>query len=126
MLIRNLFFILCLLIFFSCYKEKPLYEPQAKIDPYESYKEGIEAFQNNDFFYANKKFSEAEDEFKQAIKINPNLVEAHRDLGICLYLLKDIAGALKSIIKANSLDNKNRTNKVLLRIFEKENAKRQK
>ena len=69
-----------------------------------------------------KRLSEAKLSFKKAIKINPNLVEAHRDLGICLYLLKDIDGALKSIIKANNLDNKNRTNKLLLLIFQKEKS----
>ena len=69
-----------------------------------------------------KKLSEAELSFKKAIKLNPDFVEAHRDLGICLYLLKNIDMALKSIIKANSLDNKNRTNKLLLRIFQREQS----
>ena len=69
-----------------------------------------------------KKLSEAKLSFKKAIKLNPNFVEAHRDLGICLYLLEEIDLALKSIIKANSLDEKNRTNKILLRIFQKEQS----
>lgn len=86
MLIRNLFFILCLLIFFSCSKEKPLYEPQAKIDPYESYKEGFEAFQNNDFFYANKKFSEAEINFKDPdLAAKSAVMSSYALYGINLY-----------------------------------------
>ncbi len=67
-----------------------------------------------------KKLSEAEISFKKAIKLQPNFFEAHRDLGICLYLLKDIDSALKCIEKANYLDNKNRTNKLLLSIFQRE------
>ena len=68
---------------------------------------------------AFKKLSEAELSYRKAINLKPNFFEAHRDLGICLYLLKDIDSALKSIVKANSLDNKNRTNKFLLSIFQR-------
>ncbi len=67
-----------------------------------------------------KKLSEAEISFKKAIKLQPNFFEAHRDLGICLYLLKDIDSALKYITKAYFLDKKNRTNKLLLSIFQGE------
>tara|TARA_B100000674_G_scaffold420963_1_gene372398 strand:+ start:38 stop:865 length:828 start_codon:yes stop_codon:yes gene_type:complete len=44
-------------------KTDAIYQPTNKIDPYLSYKEGLEAFEQNDFFYANKKFSEAEINF---------------------------------------------------------------
>ena len=37
-----------------------LYEPQNQVDPYQLYQEGFEAFNKGDYFYANKKFSEAE------------------------------------------------------------------
>ena len=56
-------FILVLLIFLalaSCSKEEVLYEPQNQVDPYQLYQEGFEAFNKGDYFYANKKFSEAE------------------------------------------------------------------
>ena len=58
-----------LLIFFallqSCSpKTDVIYQPNNKIDPYSSYKEGLEAFEQNNFFFANKKFSEAEINFK--------------------------------------------------------------
>ena len=51
------------LILVSCSKDKEIYETTVKIDPYESYKEGLEAFENNQYFFANKKFSEAEINF---------------------------------------------------------------
>ena len=66
-----------------------------------------------------KKLSDAELSFREAINLKPNFLEAYRDLGICLYLLKDIDSALESIVKANSLDNKNRTNKFLLSLFQR-------
>lgn len=58
-----------LLIFFallqSCSpKTDVIYQPNNNIDPYSSYKEGLEAFEQNNFFFANKKFSEAEINFK--------------------------------------------------------------
>jgi len=53
--------IICLLI--SCSKEEIVYEPSKKNDPYELYKEGLEAFKKNDYFFASKKFTEAEINF---------------------------------------------------------------
>ena len=67
-----------------------------------------------------KKLSEAAISLKKAIKLKPIFFEAHRDLGICLYLLKDIDSAVKCIVKAIYFDKKNRTNKLLLSIFQKE------
>jgi len=60
-------FLLCIIFIFliSCLKkEKPSYQPSEKINPYEIYEEGLEAFQERDFFYAEKKFSEAELNFE--------------------------------------------------------------
>ena len=52
---------LFLLIFLTtCSKDKIQYKPTEKVNPYNVYKEGLEAFEKNDFFFANKKFSEAE------------------------------------------------------------------
>ena len=49
----------------SCSKDKkPVYEPTLKVDPYTSYKEGLNAFEGNQFFLANKKFTEAETHFE--------------------------------------------------------------
>ena len=45
----------------SCSKNKKVeYEAQNEINPYQVYQEGFEAFERGDYFYANKKFSEAE------------------------------------------------------------------
>ncbi len=51
------------IILFSCSKDKVLYEPSIKIDPYNSYKEALLAFEEGQYFVANKKFSEAEINF---------------------------------------------------------------
>ena len=63
----------CLIIFLlvlnSCTnKEEVVYKPTDLLDPYKSYKEGLKAFEDNAFFFANKKFSEAELNFE-----NPDL-----------------------------------------------------
>ena len=50
---------------FSCTKDEVIYQPSNAVDPYKLYKDGLEAFENNDFFFANKKFSEAELNFKE-------------------------------------------------------------
>ena len=53
-----------ILTFYSCSKDEDIYNPKDSINPYKVYKEGIEAFEQNNFFLANKKFSEAELNFK--------------------------------------------------------------
>ena len=45
-------------------KKDAIYEPTNKLNPYDLYKEGIEAFEINDYFFASKKFSEAELNFE--------------------------------------------------------------
>ena len=53
------------LIVISCSKDKKIvYQQSEKVDPFAIYKEGLEAFEINDFFYASKKFSEAELNFE--------------------------------------------------------------
>ncbi len=56
-----------LIIFSACSKndKEIIYQPLEKNNPYELYKEGLAAFEINDFFFANKKFSEAELNFEQ-------------------------------------------------------------
>ena len=47
------------LIFFliSCSKEKELvYISESQIDPYKIYQEGLDAFQNGNYFFAEKNF----------------------------------------------------------------------
>ena len=62
---RILFVLSCIFLLYSCSKDKVIYEPSNKVDPYITYKEGLDAFNENNFFYANKKFSEAELNFKE-------------------------------------------------------------
>ncbi len=63
---RKLILIIILAISLAaCSKDKSLeYVPKNKLDPYELYKEGFEAFENGDYFFAHKKFSEAELNFE--------------------------------------------------------------
>ena len=63
----KIFLIFFILIFsYSCSKKKEvIYEPIEKKDSYVLYKEAIDAFDKNDFFFASKKFSEAELNFKE-------------------------------------------------------------
>ena len=49
-------FIFILIIFTSCSKDKPVYEAQKSINAFKVYKEGLEAFENNDFFSRAKSF----------------------------------------------------------------------
>ena len=65
-MLSRVFFVLVLIVLLSsCSKKDALeYEPSDQVDPYVLYKEGLEAFENNDYFFANKKFSEAELNFE--------------------------------------------------------------
>ena len=49
---------------FACSKNDKIDLEKSKANPYEIYKEAIQSFERNDFFYANKKFKEAEINFK--------------------------------------------------------------
>ena len=57
---------------------------------------------------------------RKAIELNPDLHEAYIELGIDLYILGKQNLAIKSLLKANSLDSKNLTNQILLKIFQNE------
>ena len=50
----------------SCSKDQAVYKPTIKIDPYELYTEGLDGFKKNQFFFASKKFAEAEINFTLA------------------------------------------------------------
>ena len=60
MTIRLFFSFLLIIFLYSCSKNKEVYKPSEQINPYEVYREGLEAFEKNDFFFASKKFTEAE------------------------------------------------------------------
>ncbi len=83
----RLFYLLGLTIFlYSCAGDKEIYEPSSKVDPYELYKEGLEAFEQNDYFFANKKFSEAELNFdKPELAAKSALMSSYSLYGINFY-----------------------------------------
>ena len=60
MKLKLIIFIIIFLTFHSCAKKDLDYAPSKQIDPYEVYAEAMRAFNKNDFFFASKKFSEAE------------------------------------------------------------------
>ena len=65
MIIRLTLVIIFSFLIISCSKDKKIvYEPSAKVDAFSIYEEGLKAFETNDFFYASKKFSEAELNFE--------------------------------------------------------------
>ncbi len=69
------------------------------------------------------KFKEAELSQRKAIELQPDLAKAHLNLSICLYIMGDNELALDSILKANSLIPKERTDsntQILLNIIKRE------
>ena len=63
MKLRLTIFLSLALFLFSCSKDQAVYKPTVKLDPYAIYSEGLEAFKENQFFFASKKFTEAEINF---------------------------------------------------------------
>ncbi len=61
---KLIFALLILFITNSCSKKDAEYVPKPRLDPYALYNEGYEAFEKGNYFFANKKFSEAELNFE--------------------------------------------------------------
>ena len=61
---KLIFVVLIFFISTGCAKKEVLYEPKIQKDPYKLYQEGLDSFAKGDYFYAEKKFSEAELNFK--------------------------------------------------------------
>lgn len=72
----------------SCSKNKnDIYEPSQLLDPYKIYNEGLEAFKKNDYFWASKKFSEAELNFtKPHLAAKSAIMSSYSLYGINFYL----------------------------------------
>ncbi len=72
--------------------------------------ENDDAIKHNDLgvsYYESGNFEEAEKEYKEAIKINPNFAEAHAYLGLLLYVqTKNKDKAKEEILKAKDLFEK--------------------
>ena len=86
-----------LLIFFiillSCSKEEAKYEPKPRSDPYKLYEDAYQAFENGDYFYAQKKFSEAELNFEVVELASKSAIMS----SYCLYGINLYSQALESI-----------------------------
>ena len=79
-------------------KKEIIYEPQKKISAYKLYEEGLTAFEKNDFFFASKKFSEAERNFENIeFAAKSAIMSAYSLYGINFYeeALKDLENYLK-------------------------------
>ena len=64
MFTKLLTYLVFTIIIISCAKKEFTYKTSEEVDPYVVYEEGYAAFQINDFFFANKKFTEAESSFE--------------------------------------------------------------
>jgi outer membrane protein assembly factor BamD len=93
-----------IITFISCTKnEKPIYESVEKVDPYNLYQEGLDSFKKNDFFYASKKFSQAELNFKDIDLAAKSAVMASYSLyGMNFY--EEALDSLKIYLKTYPLD----------------------
>ena len=101
----RIFLVLSLIItFISCTKnEKPIYESVEKVDPYDLYQEGLDSFKKNDFFFASKKFSQAELNFKDIDLAAKSAVMASYSLyGMNFY--EEALDSLKIYLKTYPLD----------------------
>ena len=66
MLFRRLTLLIIILLIFSCSKKDEInYKKDERVSPFVLYEEGIKSFERRDFFFASKKFSEAELNFEQ-------------------------------------------------------------
>ena len=61
---KLIFLISILFIISNCSKKEQAYEIKDQIDPYKLYEEAYNSFEKGDYFYAERKFSEAELNFK--------------------------------------------------------------
>mgnify|MGYP006128060165 FL=1 len=101
----RIFLVLSLIVSLtSCTKDKkPIYETIEKTDPYSLYKEGLEAFNKNDYFYAEKKFSQAELNFKDVNLAAKSAVMASYSLyGVNFY--DEAIDSLNMYLKTYPLD----------------------
>ena len=53
---RRFIFLIIPLLLLSCSKDEVKYEPKPRSDPYQIYKEAYSAFEEGDYFFAQKNF----------------------------------------------------------------------
>ena len=87
MILRLILIFVLSISLFSCSKDnKIIYEPKEQINPYDLYKEGLKAFENNDFFFASKKFSDAELNFENVeLAAKSSIMSSYALYGINFY-----------------------------------------
>ena len=81
-------FIVTLFFIFSCSNpdKELVYQPTNKLNPFNLYKEGLDAFEINDYFFASKKFSEAELNFdKVELAAKSSIMSSYSLYGIGFY-----------------------------------------
>ena len=89
----RIFLITISLFLISCSKEEVKYTPQPISDPYKTYEEAYKAFDKGDYFFANKKFSQAELNFETVEYAAKSAIMA----SYCLYGINFYSEALESI-----------------------------
>ena len=66
MLFKQLTSLIIILLIFSCSKKDEInYKQDERVSPFVLYEEGMKSFERRDYFFASKKFSEAELNFEQ-------------------------------------------------------------
>ena len=107
MILRLTLVIIFSFLILSCSKDKKIvYEPSAKVDAFAIYEEGLKAFETNDFFYASKKFSEAELNFENIdLAAKSAIMSSFSLYGINFYTeaLENLNRYLKNILQIEML-----------------------
>ena len=93
-MVRIFLLIIISLALIACSKkDEPIYIPSEKVDAFTIYNEGLKAMENNDYFFANKKFTEAELNFE-----NIDLAAKSAVMSIfCLYGINFYTEALENL-----------------------------
>ena len=93
-MVRIFLLIIISLALITCSKkDEPIYIPSEKVDAFTIYNEGLKAMENNDYFFANKKFTEAELNFE-----NIDLAAKSAVMSIfCLYGINFYTEALENL-----------------------------
>ncbi len=104
MIIRFLLFIIFTFSLISCNSNKDFkYEESKRSNPYEIYKEGLIAFEKKDYFFASKKFDEAELNFdKPRLAAKAAIMSSYSLYGINFY--KEAEENLERFLKVYPAD----------------------
>tara|TARA_B100000683_G_scaffold203295_1_gene196720 strand:- start:24 stop:854 length:831 start_codon:yes stop_codon:yes gene_type:complete len=105
MIIRFFLFIIFTISLISCTSNKDFkYEESKRSNPYEIYKEGLIAFEKKDYFFASKKFDEAELNFdKPRLAAKAAIMSSYSLYGINFY--KEAEENLTRFLKVYPADN---------------------